>query len=81
MGFGAGEGGGLGFGEGTGEGTCDEDEGVEGVGNVLAEDACNFANRFMRIWGEPVSDTICTSLRCVRGPHHRLGWSTVDLNS
>jgi hypothetical protein len=37
------------LGEGTGDGTGSEDEGIEGVGNVLAEDACSFANRFMRM--------------------------------
>ena len=47
--FGADDAEGLGFGEGTGEGTWDEDEGVEGVGNVLVDEACSFANRFMRI--------------------------------
>jgi len=47
-GFGAGAaGGGLGLGEGAGGGAVDEE--ADGAEDALAEDACSFASRFMRI--------------------------------
>ncbi len=49
-GFGVGAGGGgLGLGEGAGGGGGGEE--AEGEGEALVDDACSFANRFMRIWG------------------------------
>ena len=49
-GFGVGAGaGGLGLGEDAGGGVAGEE--VEGEGEALADDACSFANRFMRICG------------------------------
>lgn len=42
---------GLGLGEGAGGGGGVGEEEVEGALEALVEDACNFASRFMRIWG------------------------------
>jgi len=39
----------LGLGGGAGGGGGEEE--IEGALEVLAEDACSFASRFMRIWG------------------------------
>ena len=43
--------GGLGLGEGAGGGGGGGEEDVEVALEALVEDACNFASRFMRIWG------------------------------
>ena len=50
FGDGAGKGG-LGLGEGAGGGGGSGEEEVEGALEALVADACNFASRFMRIWG------------------------------
>ena len=55
-GFGVGAGvGGLGLGEADGGGGAGEE--VEGEDEALADDACSFANRFMRIWGNERQST------------------------